>query len=126
MVCRGSFDWQNIYSHLLDLYDQGGTLIGTARSAAFRTREGRLKAAHNLIREGIDAIVVCGGDGSLTGADVFRAEWPGLLEELKGNGRDSLVSTNGFSDALTSRRYNRRGATHKALSPQDRWSRRVH
>ncbi|KAJ8521360.1 hypothetical protein ONZ45_g1927 [Pleurotus djamor] len=65
---------------------KGGTLIGTARSAAFRTRAGRLQAAHNLIREGIDAIVVCGGDGSLTGADVFRAEWPGLLEELQSQG----------------------------------------
>lgn len=32
--------------------------------------------------EGIDALVVCGGDGSLTGADVFRAEWPKLVAEL--------------------------------------------
>ena len=35
-----------------------------------------------MIKEGIDALVVCGGDGSLTGADVFRAEWPGLVNEL--------------------------------------------
>ena len=68
---------------------QGGTLIGTARSTTFRTREGRLTAAHNMIKEGIDALVVCGGDGSLTGADVFRAEWPGLVAELKGEGRIS-------------------------------------
>ncbi|KAG9225066.1 hypothetical protein CCMSSC00406_0008770 [Pleurotus cornucopiae] len=67
-------------------FAEGGTLIGTARSVAFRTREGRLKAARNLILEGIDALVVCGGDGSLTGADVFRAEWPGLLTELKATG----------------------------------------
>jgi 6-phosphofructokinase 1 len=65
---------------------QGGTLIGTARSATFRTREGRLAAAHNMIKEGIDALAVIGGDGSLTGADVFRAEWPGLVEELHSNG----------------------------------------
>ncbi|KAG5651348.1 hypothetical protein H0H81_009011 [Sphagnurus paluster] len=64
-------------------FAQGGTLIGTARSKAFRTPEGRLSAAHNLIKEGIDALVVCGGDGSLTGADVFRAEWPKLVEELR-------------------------------------------
>lgn len=32
--------------------------------------------------QGIDAIVICGGDGSLTGADKFRGEWPGLLDEL--------------------------------------------
>ncbi|KAL5503847.1 PFK1 [Sanghuangporus vaninii] len=64
-------------------FAEGGTLIGTARSAAFRTKEGRLAAANNLITEGIDSIVVCGGDGSLTGADVFRAEWPSLVNELR-------------------------------------------
>lgn len=72
-------------------YSQGGTLIGTARSATFRTHEGRLAAAHNLIKEGIDAIVVCGGDGSLTGADVFRSEWPGLIQELHNQGTISDV-----------------------------------
>jgi hypothetical protein len=45
----------------------GGTVIGTARSPAFRTRDGRRKAAKNLIERGIDALVVIGGDGSLTG-----------------------------------------------------------
>ena len=49
---------------------------------AFKTPEGRLAAAHNLIKEGIDALCVCGGDGSLTGADVFRAEWPSLVKKL--------------------------------------------
>ncbi|KAG2174142.1 hypothetical protein INT43_004162, partial [Umbelopsis isabellina] len=60
----------------------GGTSIGTARCMAFKERPGRLQAAQNLVSRGIDAIVVCGGDGSLTGADVFRSEWPGLLDEL--------------------------------------------
>ncbi|KAJ8072531.1 6-phosphofructokinase, alpha subunit [Marasmius tenuissimus] len=63
-------------------FSEGGTLIGSARSKTFRTPEGRLAAAHNLIKEGIDALVVCGGDGSLTGADVFRAEWPSLVAQL--------------------------------------------
>ncbi|EJD49031.1 6-phosphofructokinase [Auricularia subglabra TFB-10046 SS5] len=61
---------------------EGGTLIGTARSQTFRTPEGRLSAAHNMVKEGIEALVVCGGDGSLTGADVFRAEWPSLMKQL--------------------------------------------
>ena len=61
---------------------QGGTVLGTARCAEFRTREGRLSAARNLIGHGIDAMVVIGGDGSLTGANLFRDEWPGLLAEL--------------------------------------------
>lgn len=61
---------------------RGGTVIGTARSAAFRTREGRRRAARNLVDRGIDALVVIGGDGSLTGANLFREEWPDLLAEL--------------------------------------------
>ena len=61
---------------------RGGTVIGSARSEEFRTREGRLKAACNLLRHGIDSLVVVGGDGSLTGADVLRGEWPELLKEL--------------------------------------------
>jgi 6-phosphofructokinase 1 len=61
---------------------RGGTVIGTARSAEFRTREGRRRAAANLLAHGIDRLVVIGGDGSLTGADLFRREWPELLSEL--------------------------------------------
>jgi 6-phosphofructokinase 1 len=61
---------------------KGGTLIGTARSDDFRTRPGRLKAARNLLEHEIDRLVIIGGDGSLTGANIFREEWPGLLAEL--------------------------------------------
>lgn len=39
-------------------------------------------AAQNLIKFGIDCLAVCGGDGSLTGADKLRGEWPSLIEEL--------------------------------------------
>jgi len=70
--------WEDVRGWL----SEGGTLIGTARCMAFMQRPGRLKAAKNLILKGIDALVICGGDGSLTGADKFRAEWPGLLDEL--------------------------------------------
>jgi 6-phosphofructokinase 1 len=66
---------------------RGGTVIGSARSQEFREREGRLKAAHNLVTNGIEGLVVIGGDGSLTGASVFRGEWPQLLEELVNSGR---------------------------------------
>ena len=61
---------------------RGGTMLGTARSEVFRTREGRLAAARTLAGAGIDRLVVIGGDGSLTGADIFRRDWSGLLEEL--------------------------------------------
>jgi 6-phosphofructokinase 1 len=65
----------------------GGTTIGTARSERFRTREGRLKAAESLLKAGIDSLVVIGGDGSLSGADVLRQEWRSLVEELVASGR---------------------------------------
>jgi 6-phosphofructokinase 1 len=64
------------------IMQRGGTVIGTARCAAFRTRAGRLQAARNLLAHEIDRLIVIGGDGSLTGADLLRREWPGLLAEL--------------------------------------------
>ena len=70
--------WEDVRGFL----SEGGTLIGTARCKAFMERPGRLTAAKNMILKGIDALIICGGDGSLTGADKFRGEWPGLLEEL--------------------------------------------
>ena len=69
------------------IIQRGGTVIGTARCAAFRERAGRLPAAQNLIERGIDRLVVIGGDGSLTGADLLRQEWPSLLAELVGRRR---------------------------------------
>ncbi|CAI5789014.1 ATP-dependent 6-phosphofructokinase, platelet type isoform X3 [Podarcis lilfordi] len=74
--------WESVSSIL----QVGGTVIGSARCKAFRTREGRLKAACNLVKCGITNLCVIGGDGSLTGANLFREEWNGLLEELAQNG----------------------------------------
>lgn len=76
-------EWDDVRSYL----SMGGTAIGTARCAKFRERKGRLTGAYNMIINGIDALVVCGGDGSLTGADLFRSEWPSLVEELVKTGR---------------------------------------
>lgn len=67
------------------ILQKGGTMIGTARSDEFRTREGRMRAAMNLLQNEIDSLVIIGGDGSLTGANLFRQEWPGLLAELVNN-----------------------------------------
>jgi len=75
--------WEDVRGWL----SEGGTLIGTARCMAFMERAGRLTAANNMIEKGIDALVICGGDGSLTGADKFRAEWPSLMEELVSTGK---------------------------------------
>ena len=68
---------------------RGGTVIGTARCQAFRTREGRLRAARHLIARGIEGLVVIGGDGSLTGANIFREEWPSLVSDLLAQGEIS-------------------------------------
>ena len=64
----------------------GGTVLGTARCADFRTRDGRRRAARNLVDRGVDALVVIGGDGSLSGAAELRTEWPDLLDDLVHDG----------------------------------------
>nr|XP_020464562.1 ATP-dependent 6-phosphofructokinase, platelet type-like isoform X2 [Monopterus albus] len=74
--------WEGVSSML----QVGGTVIGSARCKEFRTHEGRLKAAHNLVKRGITNLCVIGGDGSLTGANLFREEWSGLLGELMEKG----------------------------------------
>ena len=75
-------EWRDVRGWL----SVGGTLIGTARCMEFMERPGRLKGAYNLVKNGIDAIVIIGGDGSLTGADLFRQEWPSLIAELTKKG----------------------------------------
>ncbi|XP_078794815.1 ATP-dependent 6-phosphofructokinase, platelet type isoform X6 [Oryzias latipes] len=70
--------WESVSSML----QVGGTVIGSARCKEFRSHEGRLQAAHNLVQRGITNLCVIGGDGSLTGANLFREEWSGLLKEL--------------------------------------------
>ncbi|XP_070842651.1 ATP-dependent 6-phosphofructokinase, platelet type isoform X2 [Chaetodon trifascialis] len=74
--------WESVSSML----QVGGTVIGSARCKEFRSHEGRLKAAHNLVQRGITNLCVIGGDGSLTGANLFREEWSGLLAELVDQG----------------------------------------
>ena len=66
---------------------QGGTIIGSARCTEFQTREGRLQAARNLMAHGIEGLVVIGGDGSLTGANTLREEWPELVAQLAAEGQ---------------------------------------
>ena len=77
--------WDDVGSIL----HRGGTVIGTYRSAEMRERAGRLKAVRHLLERGIDRLIVIGGDGSLTGLNLLRTEWPGLLDELVGSGQIS-------------------------------------
>lgn len=84
---------------------RGGTILKSARSNEFRTKEGRKKAFDNLQKFKIDAFIVIGGDGSFTGASVFSDEFdvkvigvPGTIDnDLKGTdytiGYDTATNT---------------------------------
>jgi 6-phosphofructokinase 1 len=61
---------------------RGGTVFGTARCSEFRTQQGRRKAVRNLLERRIDGLVVIGGDGSLTGANLLREEWADVVTGL--------------------------------------------
>ena len=58
-----------------NIIQQGGTILRTARCQEFMTEEGRKIAYENMVKEGIDALVVLGGDGTFTGAKVFANEF---------------------------------------------------
>ena len=58
-----------------NIINRGGTILKSARSQEFRTKEGRAKAFEVIKEKGIDALVVIGGDGSFTGAQVFEEEY---------------------------------------------------
>lgn len=65
------FQTQNVSN----IIQQGGTILKSSPSKSFLTAEGRDKAYENMQKEGIDALVVIGGDGSLTGARIFAQEY---------------------------------------------------
>jgi 6-phosphofructokinase 1 len=86
-----------------NIIQQGGTMLKTARSAEFTTPEGRRTARANMKREGIDALVVIGGDGSLAGARIFAAEYDIPIVGLPGTIDNDLYGTDttiGYDTAL--------------------------
>ncbi|ROI00743.1 6-phosphofructokinase [Chryseobacterium daecheongense] len=58
-----------------NIINQGGTILKSARSLEFKTKEGRQKAYDNCVKHGIDALVCIGGDGTFTGAKIFNEEF---------------------------------------------------
>jgi 6-phosphofructokinase 1 len=58
-----------------NIIQRGGTILKSARSQAFRTPEGRKQAYDNIVREGIDALIAIGGDGTFTGLHKFYEEY---------------------------------------------------
>ncbi|XP_071954893.1 ATP-dependent 6-phosphofructokinase, platelet type-like [Antedon mediterranea] len=90
--CIKEMAWNGV-SNIIQL---GGTVIGSARCKDFREREGRKRAAFNLIEKNIDSLVVIGGDGSLTGANLFRQEWFSFLQEFVQEGKLDLQKATRF------------------------------
>lgn len=72
---------------------QGGTILKTARSMEFMTDEGKQKAYENIVKEGIDALVVIGGNGSLTGAKEFASMYDLCCIGLPGTIDNDLYGT---------------------------------
>ena len=75
------------------IINRGGTILKTARSKEFETPEGREKAYKNIQEEGIDALVVIGGNGSLTGAMSFAQEFDVPIIGLPGTIDNDLYGT---------------------------------
>ena len=75
------------------IINQGGTMLKTARSSEFKTPEGQQKAYDNIAKHGIDALVVIGGNGSLTGAMKFAQEFDICCIGLPGTIDNDLYGT---------------------------------
>ena len=76
-----------------NIIQRGGTILKTARSKGFETPEGRKKAYDNMVANGIDALVVIGGNGSLTGAKIFAEEYDVPCIGLPGTIDNDLYGT---------------------------------
>jgi 6-phosphofructokinase len=90
-------------NNVSNIIQQGGTILKTARSKEFMEAEGRKVAYETLKREEIDALVVIGGDGSLTGARIFAQEFNLPIVGLPGTIDNDLFGTDttiGYDTAL--------------------------
>lgn len=86
-----------------NIIQRGGTILKTARCQEFTTPEGRALAYENMKEEGIDALIVIGGDGSLTGARIFAQEYDVPCIGLPGTIDNDLYGTDttiGYDTAL--------------------------
>ena len=86
-----------------NIINKGGTILKSARSADFRTAEGRKKAYDNLVAAGIDSFVVIGGDGSFTGAEIFNEEYGFPVIGIPGTIDNDIYGTShtlGYDTAL--------------------------
>ena len=90
-------------SSVSNTIQRGGTILKTARSQAFLEADGRKQAYANMVEEGIDALIVIGGNGSLTGAQLFAREYDIPIIGLPGTIDNDLYGTDstiGYDSAL--------------------------
>jgi 6-phosphofructokinase 1 len=90
-------------NNVSNIIQHGGTILKTARCLEFREPEGRKQAYETIRKEGIDALVVIGGDGSLTGARIFAQEFNFPIVGLPGTIDNDLYGTDttiGYDTAL--------------------------
>ena len=86
-----------------NIVNKGGTILKSARSKEFMTVEGRKKAYQNLVNSNVDALVVIGGDGTFTGAEVFNNEFDYPVMGIPGTIDNDIFGTShtlGFDTAL--------------------------
>lgn len=86
-----------------NIIQRGGTVLKSARCEEFLTPEGRKVAYDNLVKNNIDALVVIGGDGTLTGAAIFANEYNIPVVGLPGTIDNDLLGTDvtiGYNTAL--------------------------
>lgn len=86
-----------------NIVNKGGTILKSARSMDFKTPEGREKAHQNLVKAGVEALVVIGGDGSFTGALLFNSEYNFPVIGIPGTIDNDIFGTShtlGYDTAL--------------------------
>ena len=86
-----------------NIIQRGGTILKTARCDEFKSAEGRAAAYQNMKNQGIDALVVIGGDGTITGAKVLAEEFDIPIVALPGTIDNDLSGTDvtiGYDTAL--------------------------
>ncbi|HQZ24983.1 MAG TPA: 6-phosphofructokinase [Flavobacterium sp.] len=86
-----------------NIINKGGTILKSARSKEFMTVEGRKKAHEQLVNAGIDALVIIGGDGSFTGAEIFNKEFNFPVMGIPGTIDNDIFGTShtlGYDTAL--------------------------
>ncbi|MDA7824940.1 6-phosphofructokinase [Flavobacteriaceae bacterium] len=97
-------DFKNLNARSVkNIINRGGTLLKSARSKVFLSKEGRLIAYNNLKNEGIDALVTIGGDGTFAGASVFSNEFDIPIIGIPGTIDNDISGTDftiGYDTAL--------------------------